>query len=63
MYLHTCSVAYLAGKFFDKLWTSQMALDAVMKDKGYKDRLCVEIAGLCHDLGKPHYMRACIAII
>ena len=40
------SVAYLAGKLLRRLKTNQPELE--IKER---DILCVEIAGLCHDLG------------
>ena len=42
----SCSVAHLAGKFLSHLLENQPELPITKRDI-----LCVELAGLCHDLG------------
>ena len=46
-----CRVAHLAGKLIRKLKVNQPDLvESKLIDD--RDELCVEIAGLCHDLGE-----------
>jgi HD superfamily phosphohydrolase len=49
-FAHSVGVMHLAGLFIDELrnWEKPDAFD-------YKDKLCVMIAGLCHDLGHGPY--------
>jgi len=42
------SVSYIAGKMMETLREKQPELDLEITDK---EVLCVQIAGLCHDLG------------
>ena len=46
----TYRVSYLAGEFVEFLKSNQGDLDITARDV-----LCVQIAGLCHDLGVFHY--------
>ena len=52
----TCSVCYIAGEFARCLQRKQPELEITDKDV-----LCIQIAGLCHDLGEIISLRVCRA--
>ena len=55
-YIVPCRVCYIAGEFARCLQRKQPELEITDKDV-----LCVQIAGLCHDLGEIISLRVCRA--